>query len=133
MAQSWPRDSQIAVKKKSPLLLLLNVWIWYRWTIQMSKINQNYHHDGEQLSKHTGWAKTRMFFVLQETRNYNFYKNSTQDNIKCHIQQEESWLRWIVINYLILYKEHYCLFYDPFLTNFYFCVCIYVICKYSVF
>ena len=26
-----------------------------------------------------------------------FDKNCTQENVKCHIQHEESWLGWIVI------------------------------------
>ena len=35
---------------------------------------------------------------LQETKNPNLYdKNCTQENVKCHIQHEESWLRWILI------------------------------------
>ena len=46
-------------------------------------------------TKHTGRVKRRMddlvIFAFQETKNdYLFDKNRTQDNIKCHIQLEES-------------------------------------------
>ena len=39
-----------------------------------------------------------VIFVLQETKNFNLFGNNcTQDNVKCHIEREESWLRRIVI------------------------------------
>ena len=61
--------------------------------------------DGEQLrfykKVHT---KTRskkdvlVIFILQETKNSNLFdKNCAQENVKCHIQHEETWLRWIVV------------------------------------
>ena len=38
------------------------------------------------------------FILLQETKNFNlFNKSSTQKNIKCHIQHEESRFRLILI------------------------------------
>ena len=37
-----------------------------------------------------------MIFILQETRNSNLFgKNRIQENVKCHTQHEESWLRWM--------------------------------------
>ena len=46
---------------------------------------------------------------MQETKNYNLFdKNLTQENVKCHIQHEGSWLRWIVIeqvNYMLAYFQ----------------------------
>ena len=39
-----------------------------------------------------------IFILLQETKNPNLLdKNCTQENVKCHIQHEESWLRGIII------------------------------------
>ena len=39
-----------------------------------------------------------VIFILQETKTFNLFdKNCTHENVKCHIQHEESWLRWIVI------------------------------------
>ena len=39
-----------------------------------------------------------IFRLLQETKNSNLSdKICTQENVKCHIQHEESWLRRIVI------------------------------------
>ena len=46
-------------------------------------------------------------FRLERLKNSNlFNKNCTQENVKCHIQHEEIWLRWIVIEQ-INYKKHY--------------------------
>ena len=43
-------------------------------------------------------------FVLQETMNSNLLgKNCTQKKVRCHIQHEESWLRWIVIKQVNYY------------------------------
>ena len=43
-------------------------------------------------------------FILQETKDPNLFdKNRTQKNVKCHIQHEDSRLRWIVIE-LVNYK-----------------------------
>ena len=70
----------------------------YWWKCEFDtdvKIENYYHHDGEQsgfckkkyISKHR--AKN---FTLQETKNSNLFdKNGIQVNVKCHIQQEDSW------------------------------------------
>ena len=73
----------------------------------MSKqIRKLYHHDGEQLGFYKKvHIKTKIkkkavpvMFILQETKNFNLFdKNCIQENVKCHIQHEESWRRWIVI------------------------------------
>ena len=60
-----------------------------------------YRHDGEQLDFHkkvhpktqrlTKEKDVFLIFVLQKTKNCNlFHKNRTQDNVKCHIQNEQS-------------------------------------------
>ena len=37
-------------------------------------------------------------FLVQETKNSNLLgKSCTQEKFKCHIQHEETWLKWIVI------------------------------------
>ena len=34
-----------------------------------------------------------VIFILQETKNYNLFdKSCYQENVKCHIQDDESWL-----------------------------------------
>ena len=39
-----------------------------------------------------------IFILLQETKNPNLLdKKFNQENVKCHIQHEESWLREIII------------------------------------
>ena len=39
-----------------------------------------------------------IFILLQEMKNSNLFdKICNQENVKCHIQHEESRLRWIVI------------------------------------
>ena len=46
---------------------------------------------------------TEIFILLQKTENSNLFdKNCNQENVKCHIQHEENWLRGIVaeqVNY----------------------------------
>ena len=46
---------------------------------------------------------------MQEAKNPNLVnKNCTQENVKCHIQHEESWLRWIAleqVNYNIVIRK----------------------------
>ena len=73
--------------------------------IQMS----NYYHEGEQLtflkkyyiSKHSGWEKKNDFVIFVIAINSKLLdKNRTQDKVKCHIQHERSWLRWIVTEQL---------------------------------
>ena len=85
--------------------------IWYRC---QNRIEKYYHHDGEKLcfykkyiSQHTQAEQKEgvlEIFVFQETKNFHLFdKNHSQDNVKCHIQNEESWLRRIVIE-LVNYK-----------------------------
>ena len=98
----------------SSLKLLLKVWIWYRCQNRI----ENYHqHDGEQLgfySKVHIKTYSKMFFILQETKNPNLFdKNCAQENVKCHIQHVESWLRWIVIEQVnhyspLIFPERFC-------------------------
>ena len=38
-----------------------------------------------------------MFYIARNEEFQFIWKNSTQDNVKCNIQHEESWRRWIVI------------------------------------
>ena len=62
-----------------------------------------YHHDAEQflfnkkvpIKTHSKEKDVIVIFILlQETRNANLFdKNCTQENVKCHIQHEESCLR----------------------------------------
>ena len=67
------------------------------------KIENYYHHDGEQLHFYKNERiKTQSTvlatIILQEMKNSNIFdKNCTQENIRCNIQHEESWRRWIVI------------------------------------
>ena len=92
----------------SSLRLLLKVWIWYRC---QNRMENYYHHDGEQLgfyikylSKHRAGCSSDLF--KQRIPIY-LTKNCTQENSKYHIQNEESWLRWIVleqVNYYFLLK-----------------------------
>ena len=77
----------------SSLRLLLKVWIWYRC---QNRIENYYQHDWEQLDG----------FYKKNTISNLFDKNYTQKNVKCHIQHEESWLRWIVIEQ-VNYKKYY--------------------------
>ena len=42
-----------------------------------------------------------IFTLLQEAKNSNLFdKNRTQESVKRHIQHEESWLGWIVIEHV---------------------------------
>ena len=41
--------------------------------------------------------------LLQETKNSNLLDKNCK-NVNCHIQHEESWLRWIVIEQVNNYK-----------------------------
>ena len=75
------------------------MWIWYR---HQKRIENYYQHAGEQSGFYKkAYIKTQSkkknllaIFILQETKNYNlFYKNCPEENVKCHIQHEESWLR----------------------------------------
>ena len=70
------------------------------------KIENYYHCDEEQLGfyknvhiKTQGKKKdVLVIFILQETKNPNLFdKNCAQENVKYHIQHEESWLRSIAI------------------------------------
>ena len=83
----------------------------YCWKCEFDtdvKIGNYYHHDGEQLGfykkvyiKRQSMKKHILiiFIVLQETKNSSLFdKNYTQENVRCYIQHEESWLKWIVLN-----------------------------------
>ena len=90
------------------MLSFLHRW-GYCWKFEFDadvKIENHYHYDGEQLSfLNKIYIKTRskmkdLSCDLYIGRNENanlFDKNCTQENVKCHIQHEESRLRWIVI------------------------------------
>ena len=63
------------------------------------KIENHYHHDGEQLlfhkKVHIKTQSNKNVFVisilLQETKNSSLFdKNCTRENVKCHILHEES-------------------------------------------
>ena len=81
---------------------MLKAWIWYR--CQKRKL---FHYDEKQLGfykkvhiKTQGKKKDVLviFILLQKNKNSSsFDKNCTQENVKCHIQHEECWLRWIII------------------------------------
>ena len=78
----------------------LKVWIWYR---SQKRIESYYKHDGKQLVfyekvhiKHR--EDVLVTFIFQEWKNSNLFdKNCTKKYVKYHIQHEEGWLRWIVI------------------------------------
>ena len=83
--------------------IIAECWFWYRC---QNRIEKYYHHDGEQLTFYqkvhikTQAEKERFFSNLCIAINPNvFDKIRTQDNVKCHIQHEGSWLRWIVIDH----------------------------------
>ena len=67
------------------------------------RIKKYFYHDREQLGLYKKvYIKTKMnvfvIFMLQETKNSNWFdKNCNQENAKCYIKHEESWLRRIVI------------------------------------
>ena len=88
------------------MLSFLHPWD-YCWKCEFDtdvKIENYYQHDGEQLGfykkKHIKTPSKKKnvlcnFMLLQETKNSNLFdKNWTQENVKCHNQHEESWLRW---------------------------------------
>ena len=90
----------------SEMLSFLRCWD-YCWKCEFDtdvKIENYYHHDEEQSGFHEKVRiKTQskkkdvliMFILLQKTKNSNLFdKSCTQENVKCHIQHEESWLRW---------------------------------------
>ena len=48
-----------------------------------------------------------LIFIFQETKDSNLFdKNCTQENVKCHIQHEDSWLRRIVIEQVNFSWQH---------------------------
>ena len=88
-------------------------------------IENYYHHDGEQLGFYkkihiktlSKKKDVLVIFISQETKNSNLFdKNCTQENVKCHIEHEGSWLRWIVIeqvnckwhDFLLIIPERIC-------------------------
>ena len=86
---------------------LYNEAITYCWKCEFDtdvKIENYDHHDGEQLIFYKKLhIKTQskekdvpvIFILLQETKNSNL--NYAQENVKCHIQHEKSWLGWIIM------------------------------------
>ena len=82
----------------SSLRLLLKVWISYRC---QNRIEKYYQHDGEQLD----FGKKVHIKIQSKKKSLHCKKrkNCTQENIKCHIQHEESWLRWIAIEQVTHY------------------------------
>ena len=90
------------------MLSFLHLWD-YSWKCGFNtdvKIENYYYHDGEQLGIYKKvYIKTQsknkdvlVIFIFQETKNSNLFdRNGTQENVKCHTQHEDSWLRWIVI------------------------------------
>ena len=82
-------------------LVLLKVWVWYRC---QKWIERYYHHAGEQLTfyqkvhvKTHSLRKGECFCNLCIAVSSNLFdKDRTQYNVKWHIQQEGSWLSWIV-------------------------------------
>ena len=91
------------------MLSFLHRWD-YCWKCEFGtdvKTENYYHHYEEQLNfyekvhiKTQGKKKGVLVnFMLQEAKNSNLLdKNCTQENVReCHIQHEESCLRWIVI------------------------------------
>ena len=81
--------------------ILLKVWVWYRC---QKWIERYYHHAGEQLTfyqkvpvKTHSLRKGECFCNLCIAVSSNLFdKDRTQYNVKWHIQQEGSWLSWIV-------------------------------------
>ena len=84
------------------MLSFLHRWD-YCWKCEFDtsvKIENYYHHDGEQLGFYknlhikTKSKKKDVFvvFILQETKSCNFFfdKICTQEDVKCHIQHDES-------------------------------------------
>ena len=90
--------------------ILLKVWVWYRCQKWRERY---YHHAGEQSTfyqkvhiKRHRLRKEECFYNLCIATSSNLFdKDHIQDNVahcKCatqdkwHVQQEGSWLRWIV-------------------------------------
>ena len=84
----------------SSLRLLLKVWIWYR--CQNRRLLSRWWKTTFYKKVHNKTQSTKkdvlVFRLLQETKNSNLFdKDLTQQNVKCHIQHEESWLGGVVI------------------------------------
>ena len=90
----------------------------YWWKCEFDadvKIENHYQQDGEQKSTYQNTEQDVLVIImLQETKNSNLFdKNCAQEQVKCHIQHEESWLRWIVnkqVNYYfsLIFPERHC-------------------------
>ena len=90
----------------SSLRLLLKMWIWYRC---QNRIENYYLHDKEQLgfykkvhSKHREKCSCNLYIARNEEFQF-IWQNCTQEDVKCHIQYEESWRRRIVIEQVNYY------------------------------
>ena len=83
--------------------IVVKVWIWYRC---QNRIENDYHHDGDQLAFYKNvLIKTQQkegcscnpYFAWNEEFQFIWQKMyCIQDNVKCHIQRKESWLRWVL-------------------------------------
>ena len=82
------------------MLSFLHRWD-YCWKCEFDtdvKIENYYHHDGEQLGFYKKvdiktQSKKKDVLVISNLSD----KSCTQEYVKRHIQHEENWLRWIVI------------------------------------
>ena len=119
---SLKHDIFIIKHTSSETLSFLHRWD-YCWKCESDtdiEVENYYQHDGEQLGfyKKSTYQNTEqdvfVIFTLQDTKNSNLFdKNCPQEDVTCHIQHEESWLRWIVIeqvNYYfpLVFPERYC-------------------------
>ena len=74
----------------------------YRWKCEFdtdARIENYFHLDGEQLGFYKNKCKSKYRakrFIMQEMP-IDLKKNCTQENVKCLIEHEDSWLRLIVI------------------------------------
>ena len=92
------------------MLSFLHRWD-YCWKCEFDtdvKVENYYHHDGEQLGfykkvhiKAQSIKDVLVIFILQGTKNSNLFdKNCTQENVKCYIQHDSRWRRVILIEQL---------------------------------
>ena len=90
------------------MLSFLHRWDYWKCEFDTDVNIENYYHHHEEhlLFYKKVHMKTQSnkkscnlcITVLQETKNSNLFdKKCTQENVKCHIQHEESWFGWMVI------------------------------------
>ena len=92
--------------------MLLGVFLhrWdYCWEYEFDadvkkKIEEYHHHDGEQLGfykrghiKRCRLSKKKDILGIARNEKFQFIYLAKTVNIKCHIQHEKSWLRWIIV------------------------------------